>query len=105
MRLLAMTLLGRETPELPAEALNSDIEILALRDFAQDRRLPEPTNLGRAVLTMAILGGYLNRGKGRPPGRQEIWEGYTGLDIAAQTYERLLWTHRASGLYQQLCSE
>ena len=36
-RLTAMTLLGRDTPELPADILFSDIEIIALEDFAKDR--------------------------------------------------------------------
>ncbi len=66
-RLTLMTLLGRETPELPAAVLYSDIEIMALNDFARDRKLPPPDNLGRAVRTMAILGGYLNRNKEPPP--------------------------------------
>ena len=56
-RLMAMTLLGRDTPELPAETLFSDIEIAALEDFAKDRKLPPPDNIGRAVLTTAMLGG------------------------------------------------
>ena len=56
-RLMAMTLLGRDTPELPAETLFSDIEIAALEDFAKDRKLPRPDNIGRAVLTTAMLGG------------------------------------------------
>ena len=38
-RLTAMTLLGRDTPELPADILFSDIEIIALEDFAKDRKL------------------------------------------------------------------
>ena len=59
-RLAAMTLLGRDTPELPAGTLFSDIEIAALEDFAQDRKLPPPDNVGRAVLTTAMLGGDLN---------------------------------------------
>ena len=49
------TLLGRETPELPAEVMFSDVGVL--RDFATDRKLPEPLDLGTAVLTMAMLGG------------------------------------------------
>ena len=36
-RLMAMTLLGRDTPELPAETLFPEIEIKALADFAKDR--------------------------------------------------------------------
>ncbi len=56
-RLMAMTLLGRDTPELPAETLFSDIEIAALEDFAKDRKLPRPDNIGRALRTTAMLGG------------------------------------------------
>ena len=58
-RLMAMMLLGRDTPELPAETLFSDIEIAVLEDFAQDRKLLPPDNIGRAVLTTTMLGGYL----------------------------------------------
>ena len=53
-RLMAMTLLGRERPELGAEVLFSDMEILALKDFAQDRRLSLPDNLGATVVTLAM---------------------------------------------------
>lgn len=55
--LLALTLLGRETPELPPEALFSDLELLALEDFARDRHLPLPTQFGQAGVTLASLGG------------------------------------------------
>jgi hypothetical protein len=34
-RIMLMTLLGRETPELPAEVLFSDIELRVLRTFAK----------------------------------------------------------------------
>ena len=61
MRERSATLLGREKPELPTEVLFSDIEIAPLRDCAKDRKQSEPDNLGDAVLTMAKLGGYLNR--------------------------------------------
>ena len=83
-RLMAMTLLGRERPELPAEVLFSDMEILALKDFAQDRRLPLPHNLGGTVVTLARLGGYLNRNSDPPPGHQKIWEGYVRLATMAR---------------------
>ena len=72
-RLAAMTLLGRETPEMPAEALFTQVQIRVLRHFAARRRLATPGNLGLAVRTMAILGGYLYRKNGPPPGHQKIW--------------------------------
>ena len=104
-RLTAMTLLGRDTPELPADILFSDIEIIALEDFAKDRKLPPPDNLGRAVLTMAMLGGYLNRKGDSPPGHAKLWEGYTRLATTAQTYERLLRLDRTSDFYKRLRSD
>ena len=101
-RLMAMTLLGRERPELPAEVLFSDMEILALKDFAQDRRLSLPDNLGATVVTLAMLGGYLNRNNDPPPGHQKIWEGYVRLATMAETYERLIKLNRTSNLYERL---
>ena len=97
-RLTAMTLLGRDTPELPPETLFTDIEINALEDFAQDRKLAPPDNLGRAVLTMAILGGYLNfkRKTYAAPGHKIIWEGCTRLTTTAQSYERALRLDKAA---------
>ena len=59
-QLTAMTLLGRDTPELPAETLFTEIELAVLEDFAQERRRERPDNLGRAMLTPAMMGGYLN---------------------------------------------
>ena len=38
-RIMLMTLLGRETPELPAEILFSDIELRALHAYAKKKRL------------------------------------------------------------------
>ena len=104
-RLAAMVLMGRETPELPAETLFSDIEIKALSDFATDRKLPQPGDLGRAVLVMAMLGGYLNRKNDGPPGHKIIWRGYSYLATTAQAYERLLRIDRTSHLYQMLRSD
>ncbi len=102
-RLFAMVMLGRETPELPAEVLFSETEIMVLRDFAAHRQLDSrPDNLGNAVRTMAILGGYLNRRSDPPPGPTFIWRGYTQLATLAQSYERLLEMGPTSDLYHQL---
>ena len=86
-RLAAMTLLGRETPELPSEVFFTSIQLRVLRHFAARRNLTAPDNLGLAVRTMAILGGYLYRKNAPPPGHQKIWEGWTSLTIMAEAYE------------------
>ena len=58
-RIMLMTLLGRETPELPAEVLFSDIELRTLRAYAKKKRLKPPALLGEAVGLVAKIGGYL----------------------------------------------
>ena len=46
-RIMLMTLLGRECPELPAEVLFSDIEIEVLRAYAVKKTLRRPSNSER----------------------------------------------------------
>ena len=86
-RLAAMTLLGRETPELPATVFFTQMQLRVLRHFAAKRQLGAPDNLGLAVRAMAILGGYLYRPNAPPPGHQKIWEGWTRLTIMSEAYE------------------
>ena len=80
-RIMLMTLLGRETPELPAEVLFSDIEIRVLRAYAKKKGLKPPLLLGEAVRLVAKIGGYLGRTKDPPPGHELIWQGYAELQI------------------------
>jgi len=88
-RVMLMTLLGRDVPELPAELLFSDVELRVLGDFAQTRRRPRPRpgQLGEAVLLVASLGGYLNRNHDPPPGHQLMWHGYSKLTAMAMAYQ------------------
>ena len=106
-RLTLMTLLGRDTPELPADTLFTEIELAALEDFAQDRRQLPPDNLGRAVLTLAMLGGYLNykRKQYAVPGHKVMWEGYTRLATITQVVERTRRLNEDSKLYQKMRCE
>ncbi len=48
-RIMLMTLMGRETPELPAEVLFSDVELKTLRAYAKKKRLTPPLLLCDAV--------------------------------------------------------
>ena len=77
-RIMLMTLLGRECPELPAEVLFSDLEIRALTGYAK-KSYPPPTRLGEAVRLVARIGGYLDRGNDPPPGHRLIRRGLTRL--------------------------
>ena len=76
-RIMLMTLLGRETPDLPAEVLFSDIELRTLHAWAKKKRLDPPLLLGEAVRLVAKIGGYLGRNNDPPPGHQLLWRGYT----------------------------
>jgi hypothetical protein len=76
-RIMVMTLMGREVPELPAEILFSDIELRTLKAYAKKKRLKSPTLLGEAVKLVAKIGGYLGRKHDPPPGHQIMWRGYT----------------------------
>ena len=44
-RIMLMTLLGRECPQLPADVLFSDIEIEVLEAYAKKKESPSPSNL------------------------------------------------------------
>ncbi|MEA3291515.1 MAG: IS4 family transposase [Pseudomonadota bacterium] len=75
-RIMLMTLLGRESPELPAEVLFSDVELRTLQAYAKKKETPPPELLGEAVRMVAKIGGYLGRANDPPPGHQLLWQGY-----------------------------
>jgi hypothetical protein len=78
-RIMLMTLLGRETPDLPADVVFSDLDLQVLHAFAKKRRLPPPVLLGDAVRLTARIGGYLARNNDPPPGHQLMWRGFARL--------------------------
>lgn len=86
-RIMLMTLLGRETPELPADVLFTDIEIEVLQAYAEQSRLKLPRDLGSTVRLVARLGGYLGRRGDPPPGHQVMWEGYSQLHFMCLGFE------------------
>jgi hypothetical protein len=85
-RIMLMTLLGRETPELPAEVLFSDVEIRTLHSYAKKKGLKPPILLGNAVRLVATIGGYLDRKNDPPPGHQLLWLGYTAFQYMCAGY-------------------
>ena len=87
--LLALALLGRETPELPATLLFTTLAIQVLWDLARHRHWEVPATLGATVLTLARLGDYLARNHDPPPGTPTIWEGCLRLGERAAAYETL----------------
>ncbi len=89
-RLAALTICGRETPELDVKCFFTDIEIAVLADFATERRFPGPDNLGRAMGLVAAMGGHLHRKHDRPPGNEIVWYGYARLADSSASTERTL---------------
>ena len=85
-RILLMTLLGRESPDLPAEVLFSDLEVRTLKAYAAQHRVKPPLQLGQAVRLVARIGGYLGRASDPPPGHQLMWQGYTQLHFLCQGF-------------------
>lgn len=86
-RIMLMTLLGREQPDLPPGLLFSDLELKVLGAVAKKKRMRPPDNLGDAVRLVAKLGGYLDRNNDPPPGHQLMWQGYAKLQMLCEGYE------------------
>ncbi len=87
-RLSVLALLGRETPGLEPGVLFSEAELAVIADFARQRRLEAPDNLGAAITLLARMGGYLQRRHDAPPGAHVVWEGYSHLALGADIVER-----------------
>lgn len=86
-KIMLMTLLGREAPELPGEILFSEIEIEVLKAFAEKENIKKnPKTLGDLVFLVAKLGGYMGRAHDPPPGHQIMWRGYRKLKLLCEGY-------------------
>jgi hypothetical protein len=81
-RLMVLTLLGREVPELDAELLFTAPELDFLHDYAREYGVEAPDHLGTAMRLVAHFGGHRGRRQDRPPGHQTIWRGYNKLTTA-----------------------
>jgi len=83
-RVMVMTLLSREQPNLPAHVLFSDLELQVLTRFAETEGYTSPDNVARAVELTARLGGYRARKTDPPPGLIVVWRGSTKLEFMAR---------------------
>jgi hypothetical protein len=88
-RIMLMTLMGREYPELPAEVMFSDIEVRTLQAYAKKKEMMSPELLGDAVKLVAKIGGYIGRKKDPPPGHQLLWQGYREFQFMCMGFELL----------------
>lgn len=82
-RIVHLTMLGRETPELPCTIFFEDHEWKALYAFIGRSRhaVPEqPPTIRDAMRTVASLGGFLGRKSDGNPGVKSLWLGLERLD-------------------------
>ncbi len=75
-RIMDLTQLNREAPEVPCDEVFSDEEWQAVWQVVMQGPLPEhPPTLGEFLRLVAELGGYNNRPSEPPPGPQTLWMG------------------------------
>lgn len=73
-RVLHLTYLGRECPELPCDAVFADHEWKPVWQIVKKQPPPRtPPLLAEFIRTLATLGGYNNRKHDAPPGPQTLW--------------------------------
>lgn len=75
-RVLYLTYLNRECPDLPCDVVFADGEWHAVWQVVKREPPPKtPPRLGEFIKLLAALGGYNNRAKEPPPGPQVLWSG------------------------------
>ena len=75
-RVMWLTMLGRECPDLPCDAVFDESEWQAVFIVAEKRPPPPtPPALNTLILMVASFGGYLGRKGDGPPGAEAIWTG------------------------------
>jgi hypothetical protein len=73
---LYLTMLGRDCPEMPCDAVFAEAEWKAVYLVTQRQPPPEePPSLDTMVRMVATLGGFLNRKRGGFPGPKTLWIG------------------------------
>jgi hypothetical protein len=87
-RIYHLTMLGRETPDLPCTVFFKDEEWKALHCYVHKTPTPpsKPPTLDRAMRMVGQIGGHLGRKSDGPPGTQTLWRGLQRLDTATEMY-------------------
>ena len=88
-KILHLTKLGREHPDVPCTVYFTEAQWKALLTFVnRDLRVPaEPPSLREATRLLAGLGGFLGRKCDGEPGTQTLWLGLQRLDDITSMYE------------------
>jgi len=87
-RVYYLTMLGRETPDVPCTVFFKEIEWKALCCFVNKTPIaPEkPPAIDLAIRMIASIGGHLGRKGDGFPGTQTIWRGLVKLYAASEMY-------------------
>lgn len=87
-RIYHLTMLGRETPELPCTVFFKDIEWKALCCYVKKTPVaPQtPPSLREAMFMIGAIGGHLGRKSDGFPGTQTLWRGLQRLETATEMY-------------------
>jgi hypothetical protein len=88
-RIFHLTLLGRETPDVPCTVFFDDTQWKALYCFVNQQPTPpeQPPTLRQATRMMASLGGFLGRQSDGEPGTKSLWIGIQRLDDIEATWK------------------
>ena len=87
-RIQQLTMLGRETPDLPCNLVFEEYEWKALYCFVHETTEPpaKPPSLGEAVKMVARLGGFLARKSDGYPGATVLWRGLQRLNTISSSW-------------------
>ena len=89
-RIMYLTFLGRECPQLPCDQMFADCEWKPVWKIVRDDPLPEEAPpLSEFIPMLAELGGYNNRQHDHPPGPQAIWVGIRRMTDFALAWNAL----------------
>jgi hypothetical protein len=88
-RVLFLTMLGRELPEMPCDAILAAHQWQALYCFIHQTNTPplQPPTLAEATRWIAQMGGFLGRKADGHPGVTVIWRGLQRLQDVAQAFQ------------------
>ena len=78
-RVLWLTMTNRVSPQLPAKLVFTDVEMKLLDHLVPETDGSGKQSVGRFLILLARLGGYLNRKGDGPPGNMVLWRGMARL--------------------------
>jgi len=87
-RIYYLTMLGRETPDLPCTVFFKDIEWKALCCYVNKTPVPpeKPPSIGEMVFMMATISGHLGRKSDGFPGTQRLWRAMLWAHIITEVF-------------------